>query len=272
MIKWIEANKKPLAIVAVVSALIPMLITAYELVFKGKEAVAYTFNSTIGVLIILYYVLLIIAGVSIGIYWLINQIRHIIQLKNEKTNMELMHLKAQINPHFFFNILNNLYGLVDKDSEKAKHLILKLSEMMRYSIYEGQRGFVTLRKEISFIFNFIELHKMRYHKNVEVEFIVEAEDEDIKIMPLAFIILVENAFKHGVENLRQNAYVKAKLQTSKENIYFEIENNFDSQTTTEKGLGLKNLKRRLELVYPNRHKLETISTNSIFKAQLTLNQ
>lgn len=272
MIKWIEANRKTLAIVAVISALIPMAITAYELIFKGKDAVEFTFNSTIGILIILYYVLLIFVGVAIGIYWLVNQIRNIIQLKNEKTKMELMHLKTQINPHFFFNMLNNLYGLVDKDSEKAKKLILKLSEMMRYSIYEGQNEFVTLKQEISFISNFIKLHKMRYHKNVEVVFIVEAENKDIKIMPLAFIILVENAFKHGVENLRQNAYVKSKLQTNKQKIYFEVENNFDPRTTTETGLGLKNLKRRLELVYANRHKLETTSTNNIFKAQLILNQ
>ena len=95
-------------------------------------------------------------------------------------------------------MLNNLYGLVDKDSEKAKQLILKLSELMRYSIYEGQKEYLSLKQEIDFINNYIALHKMRYHKDIHVDFIIKVHDQELKIMSLLFIILVENAFKHGV--------------------------------------------------------------------------
>ena len=103
-------------------------------------------------------------------------------------------MKAQINPHFFFNTLNNLYGLVGQDTEKAQELILKLADMMRYSIYEGQNDWVTLADEIAYLDNYMDLHRMRYHKAIDIRFDLDAADRSIQIMPLLFIIMVENAF------------------------------------------------------------------------------
>ena len=123
------------------------------------------FNDTFGKIegfiefLFLYFITVCIALAQ----WLFVNIRFIIRLKNEKAKTELMHLQSQVNPHFFFNMLNNLYGLVDKDGAQAKQLILKLSDMMRYSIYEGQKEYVTLAQEIEFIKNFVALHQMRYH-------------------------------------------------------------------------------------------------------------
>ncbi|WP_299217235.1 histidine kinase [uncultured Aquimarina sp.] len=205
--------------------------------------------------------------------WLIRQIKSIIRLKNEKTKTELLHLKSQVNPHFFFNTLNNLYGLVEEDSKKAQELILKLSDMMRYSIYEGEHDFVTINKEIEYLQNYIELHKMRYHKKTDVQFNCNIEDKKSKIMPLLFIILLENAFKHGLENLRENAFVRLNLTSTAKEIHFEIENNFDTtELAKEPGIGLKNLKRRLELVYPKKHFLSFAVTEDVYKVQLTLEQ
>jgi two-component system sensor histidine kinase AlgZ len=205
--------------------------------------------------------------------WIFKQIRIIIQLKDEKAKTELLHLKSQVNPHFFFNMLNNLYGLVNKDSKKAQALILKLSDMMRYSIYEGQKERVTLEEEMEYLQNYIELHQMRYHKRIDIEFDRDIHEERIKVMPLLFIILLENAFKHGVENLRKDAYVYLDMTTTENEIQFRIENNFDKSEVSEQGgIGLKNLKRRLELVYPNQHALSISKTDNVYKVLLTLQQ
>jgi LytS/YehU family sensor histidine kinase len=213
----------------------------------------------------------IVLFVSI-LYWIFRQIKSIINLKNEKAKTELLHLKSQVNPHFFFNMLNNLYGLVDKDSKKAQELILKLSDMMRYSIYEGQKETVLLSQEIIYLQNYIELHKMRYHKKIDVVF-NQHINEDYTIMPLLFIILLENAFKHGVENLRENAYVHINIKSENNEVSFDIENNFDQTVTNEqKGIGLENLKRRLELVYPKNHILMFSENNNVFKAQLIISK
>ncbi|MEO9873025.1 MAG: histidine kinase, partial [Ekhidna sp.] len=203
--------------------------------------------------------------------WLIWQIRSLLRLKNEKSKTELLHLQSQVNPHFFFNTLNNLYGLIETDPKKAGKLVLKLSDMMRYSIYEGEKETVTIKEEIDYLKNYIELHKMRYRKKIDVQFDHHIIDESLKVMPLLFILLLENAFKHGVENLREKAYVKIYLSTSDSEIHFTIENNFDKEALSEeKGIGIKNLKRRLELAYPRRHSLSISSSGDIYKAQLTL--
>ncbi|MEL6721492.1 MAG: histidine kinase, partial [Bacteroidota bacterium] len=116
--------------------------------------------------------------------WVFRETRAILRLRKEKKQAELLHLKSQVNPHFFFNTLNNLYGLVEKDSQRAQQLILKLSDMMRYSIYEGQNDWVTLGEEIEYLQHYIELHQMRYHKTIDVQFDINVEDQSVKIMPL----------------------------------------------------------------------------------------
>ena len=219
---------------------------------------------------IAFYFIIIFITIA---YWLFKQIKSVIRLKNEKAKTELMHLKSQVNPHFFFNMLNNLYGLVGKDAKKAQELILKLSDMMRYSIYDGEKDTVLLSEEITYLENYIELHKMRYHKTIDVQFNSEITDNDYEIMPLLFIILLENAFKHGVENLREYAYVHINLVAHNNEVNFEIENNFDaSEDKHEEGIGLKNLKRRLELVYPKNHTLSISKTDDIYNAKLNITQ
>jgi len=264
-------NRKKLiliVVIAIVTALIPLLITAFELISTEKESVIFLerYPTSIGVLVLLYYLLLII----FGIFWFIKQIIAYFRLKNDKAKTELLHLKSQVNPHFFFNTLNNLYGLVGTDTKKAQELILKLSDMMRYSIYEGEKEVVTLKAEVDYLRNYIELHEMRYHKPIDVKFEVEIE-ENYKVMPLLFIILLENAFKHGIENLNKDAYVHVYINSKNNKVFFEIENNFDTTLAKEdNGIGLKNLKRRLELVYPKKHTLSFSKTENVYKAKLIL--
>ena len=261
--KWLV-----IASIAIVTAFIPIIITAFELITTEKESVVFLegYSASIGVLVLLYYVFLII----LGLFWFTKQVISFFKLKNEKVKTELLHLKSQVNPHFFFNTLNNLYGLVGTDTKKAQELILKLSDIMRYSIYEGEKEVVSLKEEVDYLKNYIELHKMRYHKEIDVKFEAQVED-DYKVMPLLFIILLENAFKHGVENLREDSYVHISIKAMDSEVFFEVENNFDiTQPKEDKGIGLKNLKRRLELVYPKKHTLSFSTTENIYKAQLKL--
>jgi len=257
----------------VVSILIPLLYISYK-VFTAEEssvAISLDFNPVLGYTLIAYYTLLI--GLIIGyfIHWILRNIKSIIRLKNEKAKTELMHLKSQVNPHFFFNMLNNLYGLVGKDSKKAQELILKLSDMMRYSIYDGEKDTVLLSEELTYLENYIELHKMRYHKAIDIQFNIDIKDNDYEISPLLFIILLENAFKHGVENLREHAFIRIHLEAHNNIVNFEIENNFEvNEENQEAGIGLKNLKRRLELVYPKNHNLTISKTNNIYNAKLNI--
>ncbi len=258
-----------LLVLAIVTGAIPLVLTAYELLSTEKESVVFLegYSATLGLFILLYYVLLIV----LAAVWVLRQLLSLVKAKKELKKAELMHLKSQVNPHFFFNMLNNLYGMVEVDVERAQQLILKLSDMMRYSIYQGQADAVTIQEEIEYIQNFIELHKMRYLKKVEVDFTYIIEEEQCQVMPLLFIILVENAFKHGVENLIEDAKVEIKLVAKKDAIEFTIRNNFNPALQKEKnGIGLENLKRRLELVYNKKHALKFRVNADHYEVQLNL--
>ncbi|MEO0735143.1 MAG: histidine kinase, partial [Bacteroidota bacterium] len=209
--------------------------------------------------------------ITLAVRWIVRQIQAILRLRKEKKTAELLHLKSQVNPHFFFNMLNNLYGLVAKDGKQAQQLILKLSELMRYGIYEGQKELVPLENEIDYLKNYVALHRMRYHKEIEVDFTVQHSEREWEVMPLLFIILLENAFKHGVENLRSGAYVKVDLKTTEKAIHFRVENNFDpEEDSVPPGIGLANLKRRLELAYPHQYNYSVHRTADTYAAELTL--
>jgi LytS/YehU family sensor histidine kinase len=204
-------------------------------------------------------------------YWGVREVRLTISARNEKIKNELIHLQSQVNPHFFFNTLNNLYGLIGHEPEKAKTMVLQLSEMMRYSIYDGQKDWVPLEKEIGYIESYIALHGVRYHKKVEIRFHHKVQHTGKKIAPLLFIILLENAFKHGVEKLQRNAYVHIDLSRTEDSIVFKIVNNYDENERARIiGIGLNNLRRRLALIYPKKHTLTLLEENLVYTAQLTL--
>lgn len=200
--------------------------------------------------------------------WIFEQWKWVQELKKEKSKTELSLLKTQINPHFFFNTLNNLYALTVKSSPQAPEVILKLSDMMRYTIYDGEKETVKVSEEIEYLNNYIELHKIRYKKSVEITFNHDI-DTSLNIPPLLYIILLENAFKHGIETLAENAFILIDLYEDADFIYFEIKNNFDaSELNNSKGIGLQNLKRRLSLLYNQQHELIINSKNNIYKTLL----
>ena len=204
--------------------------------------------------------------------WFFEQWKIIQTIKSKKIKAELALLKDQINPHFFFNTLNNLYSLIKSDPDKAQEYVLKLSDMMRFTIYKGKEEMVTLDEEVSYLRNFIELQTARYHKKIAIYFQESIENPGAKVPPLLFIILLENAFKHGVESLIDNAFINIELKESETGIVFSIKNNFDSDELSKTpGIGLKNLNERLQLLYPNAHSFTSKTDGDTYFAKLELN-
>ncbi len=204
------------------------------------------------------------------INWFYQQWKWLKTVESKKTKAELALLKSQINPHFFFNTLNNLYGLTVEKSDDAPTVVLMLSDMMRYTIYMGKEDFVPLKDEVEYLMNYIELHKIRYHKTVDITF-KHSNEFDTQIAPLLFIIPLENAFKHGVERLTEDAYIHMNLTMKDEIIYFDITNNFGTlESDKNVGIGLDNLKQRLKLLYPNKHKVLIDVKEDTYKLSLKI--
>ena len=193
-------------------------------------------------------------------------------LRNEKLETELSFLKSQINPHFFFNTLNNLYALTLENSEAAPEVILKLSDLMRYTIYDGREEAVPIRQEITFIENYLELQRIRLHKKSTITFQHKVSNPELEVPPLLFVIFLENAFKHGVETLRDNAIVDLEISENEGVVKFYALNNYDHEERNLKGgLGLDNIKRRLKLLFGNHYKLEIVDQENTYRVYLTLN-
>ncbi|XWN36221.1 MAG: histidine kinase [Balneola sp.] len=192
------------------------------------------------------------------------------ELKNEHARAELELLKIKVDPHFFFNTLNNLYGLTVEKSEKAPEVILKLSEIMRYVIYDSNEELVSLKREVEYIGKYLEIHQIRFHKEVDISLEKDIIDESVKVAPLMLIVLIENAFKHGVEPLVEGAYMNIRLKSNKRMIHFKVENNYKPSEKSRKGIGLSNLKKRLQLIYPDSHHLSIQNEKSVFTADLKI--
>ncbi|MFK8105406.1 MAG: sensor histidine kinase [Saprospiraceae bacterium] len=196
------------------------------------------------------------------------------QLIMQQKSAELDYLKAQVNPHFLFNTLNTLFGLAMEQSPKVPDLILKTSELLSYSLYQSSNERIALRDEIKLIENFIVLEKERFANRVEVDFKKSSSlDETIEIAPLLFIALVENAFKHGVKDAIETVPISIQLQQQENTLEFEVKNKFspsEEKLKTPQGVGLKNLVRRLNLLYPNRHQFSAQAQGDYFVAHLKL--
>jgi two-component system, LytTR family, sensor kinase len=201
--------------------------------------------------------------------------KELLEKEKQKSEVELKALKAQINPHFFFNTLNNIYSMsLDKD-DRLPATILQLSELMRYFLYEAKDNFIPLEKELAVVNNYIALQKLRSNKQLLIEIKKEGELVDQKIAPLLLITFLENAFKHGAKGSSGNAFIRLSINIQKSQLNFIIENNKGIIDETEpaayKGLGLENVKRQLELLYPGKHVLDIKQLTDHFVVQLQLN-
>jgi two-component system sensor histidine kinase AlgZ len=195
-------------------------------------------------------------------------------VENERLVAELNFLKAQINPHFLFNTLNNLYYLAYTKSPNTTEIIAKLSQMMRYMIYDSNYQQVPLRKEIEYMESYISLERLRLNDQIPIQFIIEGNTENVLIAPLIFITFLENAFKHGVSNNNPKAWVNIAIRIHDKECIYTVENSkipFGKPDTEEKsGIGLQNVKRRLELSYPKKHTLTVAEQADRYRIQLKI--
>lgn len=195
----------------------------------------------------------------------------LLKLKQEALHAEVSLLKNQINPHFFFNTLNNLYAMARVKSEQTPALILKLSDLMRFTIYEGKKDHVALLDEVAYLENYLDLQAVRSRaKGLDLRFEKEIDDLNLQVPPLLFIIPVENAFKHGVATVSDGAFVHMKLRAQGKHLRFTISNNFGPSNQRRPGIGLENMKRRLALLFPRRHRYDTQQTGQVYTANLEL--
>ena len=196
------------------------------------------------------------------------------ETRQEKLDAELEALKSQVNPHFLFNSLNNLYGLSLKADKKTPASILKLSEVLRYMIYEAKDEVVPLEKEIRFIENFMNLQRLRSGENARISFEVIGEPGRLNIAPLLFIPFVENSFKHGIKGETGDSYVDVKMEVGSDFVDFTCCNNLGEIDDVEQkkygGIGLENVKKRLELIYPGRYLLELNESEMDYRVRLKI--
>ena len=207
--------------------------------------------------------------------WLRHQ-REKKELQTKTMQSELRFLKSQINPHFLFNTLNNLYALTLKKSDQAPEIVLKLSEMMRYMLYECNEKQVSLEKEVNYLRNYLDLEGLRQGKKVDISFIVDGVVTDQKIAPLLFITFLENSFKHGLSHHIQKGFVNIKMKVHNKNLEFSIENSKPDQANRFQdrrrvgGIGLVNVRRRLNLIYPGQHQLKITESPDSYAVSLNL--
>lgn len=198
----------------------------------------------------------------------------IVTLRAQKKEVELNRLKNQLNPHFLFNTLNNLYTLSLKKSDRAPEIILKLSKILDYMLYKCQDNFVPISGEIQLLNNYIALEKVRYGKRLTIS-LQSTIEEEVKIAPLLLLTFLENAFKHGVSQEIKVANIDITLQATKKLIEFEIINSKPAKTTTNPNkkratIGLQNIKKQLDILYASNATLTTNETENRYAVHLKL--
>ncbi len=217
---------------------------------------------------------LLMIGSSLAIAVFFRTQREILLYKEQEAlhlQSELDYLKFQINPHFFMNTLNNIHALVDIDSELAKQAIIELSHLMRYLLYESNQSTVPLRRELTFVRHFLELMKLRFDESVSLTY--EEPDSsaaglEANIPPLLLLTFIENAFKHGISH-REPSFIGIKVSIEDRQIHFHCANsNFGAMQGQKGGVGLENVRKRLQLIYPDSHNLKVIPDDHVFTVDL----
>ena len=218
-------------------------------------------------------VLVLMFGANLGIkfyYRSRDDQKRLAELEHENLEQQLEYLRYQINPHFFMNTLNNIHALVDIDPEQAKDTILELSKMMRFVLYEGNKKDVPISREFDFIRHYVALMQLRYTEKVKITLDMPQESPDRQIPPLILITFIENAFKHGISYQRES-FIDINVAVEGEKLKFKCSNSKADQANEEKGgVGLDNVRKRLNLLYDNNYTLDINDTPDIYHVELVI--
>ena len=220
------------------------------------------------------FTLMFVAGVALSIRLFRRQqqsrLREIV-LQKEKTETELKYLKGQINPHFLFNTLNNIYSLAMKEnSDQTSEAILRLSKMMRFVLYEAGKPYIMLKEEINLIQDYIKLEKLRYTNRLEIKYSEDVDDPTQQIAPLLLIHFVENAFKHGISESRAQSFIYVDIKLANKKLSVDIVNSKgDNAKASDVSIGMENIRKQLNILYPG-HKLEIHDEDQNYSVHLTI--
>jgi LytS/YehU family sensor histidine kinase len=230
-------------------------------------------SNGIGIFGVLYLAFFFLVTCVVAIW---NSYQNSLKIKNLQklqTETELNFLKAQVNPHFLFNTLNNLYATARVESPTTAEGLLKLSDLMRYMFTKANQESVLLSEEITYLENYIDLEKMRLNEGAHIVFLKKGDFTGKKIAPMLLLPFVENAFKHGVENQLDNIFVEINLSLQDNTLYFQIENNkqLGDKHPLSNGAGLANVNKRFAIGYPNQHNIDMTETNEKFSVKLWIN-
>jgi two-component system LytT family sensor kinase len=197
-----------------------------------------------------------------------------IKLERDNINLELNFLKSQINPHFLFNTLNNVYSLVLHKNDKAADAVLKLSDLMRYNLYDSNTPQIDLVKEINFFRNYVELERMRHSSRAQIDLELEGDFEKFQVAPLIIFPFIENAFKYGIDSSMSSAWVKMKLALEGNRLFVLVRNSKNPKRKQKPGLvggiGIANSKKRLDLLYRDKHSLIINDEETSFSVHLEI--
>jgi len=222
----------------------------------------------------IYAIVGIFASIKLLKLWFTNQQVNR-KLEKEKLEAELKFLKAQIHPHFLFNTLNNLYALTIDKSDLAPEVVIKLSDLLDYMLYECNASKILLEKEIKLLNDYLELEKIRYGKDLKIDFQITGPIIGKMIAPLLLLPFLENSFKHGLSSTIDNVWIKLNISVINNTLYLKIVNSKSSKSNKNErsfteGIGLKNVRRRLDLIYPEKHELVVKDTGEAFEINLTI--
>jgi sensor histidine kinase YesM len=241
--------------------------------YSGKNDFLYTARFVVQIVTTNFFIVVFVGLLKFVVEWLELEARKK-EIENEKLTAELNFLKAQINPHFLFNTLNNLYYLAYTKSENTTEVIAKLSQMMRYMIYDSNHTKVLLTKEIEYIESYISLERLRLNNQIPIDFTIEGNIDTVLITPLILITFLENAFKHGVTNNNPNAWVRISLQIKGNECTYTVSNSkipsAQADNGGKSGIGLQNVHRRLALSYPNQYELNVDEQSDTYSVKLKL--
>ncbi|QTD37035.1 sensor histidine kinase [Polaribacter batillariae] len=288
MPKFVFKRKYKTYILLVIIALLAMVFLKFNLTYylisndvwpEGpKQINRFTMDYAIDMMIGELYVVTFVTAIKITMDW-IKEHKRLMDLEKVQLETELLFLRSQVSPHFFFNTLNNIYSLAIEKSEKTPKIILKLSELMRYILYETSNKRQSLEKEILCIQNYIELERMRHGELLEVNMDMIGDIRGKKIAPILLLSFVENAFKHGIDKNITKVSLDIRFKVEKNLLYFKIANPTPAVSTYQKnkiipnfgGIGLTNVKKRLELGYRKEdYDLSIKTKNNLFIVKLKI--
>ncbi len=195
------------------------------------------------------------------------------ELRREQLQTELKFLKSQINPHFLFNSLNNLYALTLSKSDAAPEVVLRLSNILRYILYESGEGSVSVSKEMQHVNDYVSVERLRLGDSVRIDVDIDKYLNDEYIEPMLFLTLVENAFKHSENVIPEKRFIKIHAKSLDNGFRFLIENSYNPSKNHQEhgGIGMVNIKKRLNLIYPNNHDLKASTSDGVYRVDLIIN-